>query len=210
MTDAERAERLLRAIGDIDDRYFLAAQEEAAEKTGNIRKFRRRRAVMRRSMAAAVCALVVLFGWQAVRTDSADDPSLQAENPIQEVSGMEEAKAIVGFDLQLPEAQDPYTKIVISVVDNSMLEVSFQTADGSEEGFCIRKAQGDSDISGDYNTYASTETVTVGGRTVTMKGDGTTVSAATWTDGAYTYAIDAQAHPMSADDMTALIAAIDP
>ena len=56
----------------------------------------------------------------------------------------------------------------------------------SGEQMVIRKASGageNADISGDYNVYNETSTVTVGEYTVTLKGNDQKVNLATWTGG---------------------------
>lgn len=60
----------------------------------------------------------------------------------------------------------------------------------SGEQMVIRKASGageNADISGDYNVYNETSTVTVGEYTVTLKGNDQKVNLATWTSGDYAY-----------------------
>ena len=60
----------------------------------------------------------------------------------------------------------------------------------SGEQMVIRKASGageNADISGDYNVYNVTSTVTVGEYTVTLKGNDQKVNLATWTSGDYAY-----------------------
>ena len=52
-----------------------------------------------------------------------------------------------------------------------------------EDTVTCRKAPGQADISGDYQTYAQTEILEIGGIPVTVRGDGGLISLATWTDG---------------------------
>ena len=71
----------------------------------------------------------------------------------------------------------------------------------------IRKALSGEDISGDYNVYAETGTLTVGQLEITVNGNDGLVHVATWTDGGYSYAVDASAG-LSEDALSALIAAV--
>ncbi len=50
--------------------------------------------------------------------------------------------------------------------------------------------------------------MTVDGRAVTMKGNDGTVSVAVWTADEYSYAVIAGEHPMTAEEMTEVIASI--
>ena len=53
----------------------------------------------------------------------------------------------------------------------------------------IRKAPGAGDISGDYSAYPHQETASVGGSSVTLKGDDTGYVLALWSDGGFSYSI---------------------
>lgn len=77
----------------------------------------------------------------------------------------------------------------------------------SGEQMMIRKASGageNTDISGDYNVYNETSTVTVGEYTVTLKGNDQKVNLATWTSGDYAYSIDCISG-ITTEEMTAFI-----
>jgi hypothetical protein len=86
-----------------------------------------------------------------------------------------------------------------------MIQAVYLNGDNS---LLIRKAAGADDISGDSTNYSEINTVAAGGLQVTMKGENGTVSVATWTDGGYTYAVDAQAIPMTGSAMSALIVGV--
>ncbi len=134
-------------------------------------------------------------------------------DPFTEVSSMKEAAAMTGFDLTLPEAPKDYPDQIIRVMNTSMIEVIFannanETEDKIDEGFRVRKEKTDEDISGDYNKYANVNTVHIGDVDVTEKGNGNTISVATWNADGYSYAVDAEYHPMTADDMAAVVQAV--
>lgn len=126
-------------------------------------------------------------------------------NPWQEAESMAAAADITGFDLKAPAAEAPYDHEIIEVMGTTMIEVSYTTEDGTDTGYSVRKAEGAEDISGDYNEYADVVTETVesdgaeGTVTVTLKGNAAEDLwyTATWTAGDYTYAIEAQNHPMN-------------
>ena len=131
-------------------------------------------------------------------------------DPFTEVSGMKEAAAMTGFSLTLPEAPEDYPDQIIRVMNTSMIEVIFannanETEDKIDEGFRVRKEKTDEDISGDYNEYETVTAVHIGDYDVTEKGNGDTISVATWKSDGYSYAIDAEYHPMTAEEMAAVV-----
>lgn len=242
MNQTERARKLLRAIGDADDRFLLEAMEETAVRRNRQKRPVGRGAVLRWAAAAAACLALAMAGSQFLplysgsssggeTTDMAATGDSAAEgSPYMEVADMEEAETITGFSLEAPELDTAETtesaedaeadasssdagsaalSRVISVLDGTMIEVSYQTSDGVEL-YAVRKAEGEDDISGDYEEYASVAAQTIGGRAVTLKGDGETVSVAVWQQEGYSYALCAENSPMTREEAAALIEAIDP
>ena len=108
------------------------------------------------------------------------DTSAQIPNPFVDCDTLAQAEDLAGFSLPLPA--DVKTD-GISVLSDNMIQVL------CEDGLSIRKALGDEDISGDYNSYPQVETVTVAGHAVTLKGTGDQVTVAVWTADGYTYAV---------------------
>ena len=97
--------------------------------------------------------------------------SAQIANPFTDTKTLEEAQEIAGFDLQVPDAAAPYTVVNYRAVEGEMLEIIFRDRKG-EEGYRIRKAAGEDDISGDYNEYAKEKTIRLSdGTKVTLRGD---------------------------------------
>lgn len=131
--------------------------------------------------------------------EASDNTQVAAANSDQGVSSLSEAASIAGFSLSVPEADASYPNQVVNVVNQSTIQVDYTTSDGSDTEYTVRKAKGSSDISGDYNSYANSEQRTVNGATVTLKGNGDTWSVATWSANGYTYAVNAENHPMSED-----------
>lgn len=198
----KQTERLLEILGEIDDRYI----EEAAEKPKNARSLVIWRRI--RMGAAGLCAALVLSAGLAVyyqlsdaydkcmvesstgisssETESSD---FQIPSPFQECDTMEQAAALTGFSMAVPETYGTYTHTVIQAVEQDMIEVIYQD-DNGEEGIRIRKANGTEEISGDYNEYDSDQMVELHEMQVRLRGNGGMVSVAEWTDGTYSYAID--------------------
>lgn len=156
---------------------------------------------------------VIMIG--ALTACSNTEPTKQTElpNPFTEVSTLSEATNITGFDLELPEAPVDYPDQIVRVMGQTMIEVLFvnkanETEAGQDEGYRIRKAAGSDDISGDYNEYAKTDMETINHIEVTLKGNDEGISVAIWSADGYTYAVDANDHPLSKEVMIAVIKAV--
>lgn len=129
----------------------------------------------------------------------------QIANPFVDCATMQEAAKLAGFEMTVPETVEGFSDPVIQAIADAMIQVSF--TDG-KDSLLLRKGAGTDDISGDYNAYEQTKTLTVGGQSVTVKGNGGTVSVAVWTNGGYTYAIDAEGAGISEALVQTLVASI--
>ena len=157
-------------------------------------------------VAALVLSLGACGNSQASETLS-ENPT-QIPNPWTDYAEPEEAWAAAGFELTTPDEIKNYPQKVFRALlseEGNLLEVIYENAQAEEVR--IRKAPGSDDISGDYNTYAEQETLTLDGKEVLLKGNDGKVYLATWTDADYTYAVSVSAGASSAD-FSALIAAI--
>ncbi len=131
-----------------------------------------------------------------------DGETVQIPNPWIDCTSLEEAGKLAGFSFTAPDALEGYPEKQIAVIENDIAEVTFNNEDGEE--VCFRKGLGTEDVSGDYNVYKTTETQTIGGKTVTCKGNDGLVSNATWSDGTYAYSILSTAG-MTAEQLTAWV-----
>lgn len=174
-------------------------------------------------MTLALCAAMALSlaacGSKAPAQDSTKDTqqteaedtviggeNAQIPNPWTEYASIEDAEAAVGFDVTLPELPDGYVLSYIqALTERGLLEIPYENESGDE--LSIRKAPGDGDISGDYNDYAQSDTITVSDREVTLKGNDDAVNLAIWAKDRYTYAVSASAG-LSAEGMSELAAQI--
>ena len=213
--------RLMRAIGDIDDRYI----DEAAP-VGNTRAIRSSEWV-RYAGAAAAAVLVIGAGLfvmtrstevgvnEPLQTTAApeqtsaitDMPLEMAGNPYAEYDTLEEAAAVVGFDISVPESFGIYTDRHIATIFDDMTEVTYYDEKGTE-GFSIRKTVGSDDPSGDCNIYDNTVTADIGGRNVIMSGNGGRISKAVWTDGKYAYSVSAIENGLSRSEIEEIISSV--
>lgn len=127
--------------------------------------------------------------------------TVQIPNPFTNHAALAEAVKTAGFDLAVPEKVNGSPRRNIQTMDGGMIQVFY----GDEENrICIRKAPGNEDISGDYNSYVQVTNVDINRTSVTMKGENNTIHLAVWTSGEYTYSISARAG-MSSSDMSALV-----
>lgn len=132
--------------------------------------------------------------------------AVQIPNPWVDCESLEEAGGIAGISIQIPEAVDGYGEPDFRAIDGELLEVLYPSRE-DDDRLCVRKAAGDEDISGDYNSYPQTTTVDVNGQTVTMRGRDDRIMVAIWTGDGYTYAVGTR-NGLGSEEMTALIQAV--
>ena len=162
---------------------------------------------MKRLFAVIMMLLTVLSLAACGGSTDSDEPDvIGMPNPFTDFDTLAEAEKQTGLDITLPDAIGSSDKRIYRAMNDEMLEVIY--VNGEDETGRIRKARGSEDISGDYNEYAETETVSVGGLDVLLKGDAGLVKLAVWTNDGYTYSVSAEAG-LTADEMTALVSAVN-
>ena len=203
------SKKLLYALTDAKDLYIQDAIEFAnnakTKRRGEIIPFHQ---AIRIAGTVAACFVLIFVGYNLININHNTEPEGDAVtdvNPYQVVAELTEAEAMTGFEMEIPDTEEPYSKIVITVIDGNMIEVAYNTADDTGMEYYIRKAEGVEDVSGDYNEYAQTEIEKVGDINVTLKGDDNSWSVATWSSYGYTYAIGCQNHPMAKEQILALV-----
>lgn len=159
---------------------------------------------MKKLIAIILCGLTV-YSLAACTSKNATGGNAEIPNPFVDCATLADAAKLTGFDITVPDSIDEYDTRAIQVMDNKMIQVIYAKGENS---LLIRKAAGSDDISGDYSQYTETNTAALGSIQVTMKGEDGMVSVAIWTDGGYTYAVNAQDIPMDVDAITALIGTI--
>lgn len=130
----------------------------------------------------AILTLALLFSCSS--TKKAEETTSAIANPFSEFSLLSEAENAASFDVTLPDLEG-YTLKVYRVIEGELLEVIYE----GEGEIRIRKAVGDSDVSGDYNTYSKQRMVARKGRTILLEGEDDKVYKATWSDSGYSYSI---------------------
>ena len=111
-------------------------------------------------------------------------------NPFIPCSTMDEAAGLAGFPMEVPEGtalleQYPVRNIT-SIKDTMIQVICFDTA--GNEGFRMRKAAGEEDISGVYGTYEE-KTLESGGRTLYLRLKEGLVRTICWTEDGFSYAV---------------------
>ena len=118
------------------------------------------------------------------------EKSTGVANPFVDCSSAYDAAQVAGFEVTFPESVPGYATRMYQAVEDQLVQC-FYGNEGDDARVLIRKGKGVENISGDYNEYAVTETVTIGDVTVEERGDGTLIHVATWSRDGYDYAIDA-------------------
>ncbi len=147
----------------------------------------------------AIAMIAVTFAGCAQRSSKISSEVAQA-NPWKEFDSLELAQEEVGFEITVPDLSAYGSEVYRVCVGLNELEIQY-----GEQAAYVRKAKDDGDISGDYEAYASEESVTVGENTVTFKGSAKdSVNLAVWTAGKYAYCIGVK-EGVSAEEMTKLV-----
>ncbi len=172
--------------GEMRRRVLENVRAAAPERNSKIVVFSARKKIM----AAAACLAIVIIGAALLPRfiGNSAGPSNQISNGIVECASAEALSSAVGFDA--PEADslpfEPENTQYFSYW-GSMAEVVYA---GAENSATLRKSVGSDDVSGDYNSYASTADIAVGNISAEIKGDlSDAYTLAVWTDGVYSYSL---------------------
>ena len=129
--------------------------------------------------------------------ESESEENTQIANPFVDCETLDDAAAIAGFTLELPEALDAQGERSIQAIESEMISVYYE-ADG-EYTAVARKGADETDVSGDYSTYENETTAEVDGVTVTLRGNGELYSLATWVRDGHAFSLSISA---GADEQT--------
>lgn len=140
---------------------------------------------MKKLIALALSAALALSLAACGKTGQSD---AQIPNPFVDCATLRDAGDMAGFSIDAPETISGYEQPIFRAVEKSMIEIIY-TAQEDDSELRIRKGTGVEDISGDYEKYGETETVTLNEREVTLKGNSGKVHTAVWTEGDYSYAV---------------------
>ena len=190
----EMRERVLAGVAE----HRQLKQKTTAGNVKNIRKW------VRWVPAVAAACFLLVIGIQIYHINqTTDEPIDVASEGVTEYASLAKLEEAVGFDMPELEAL-PFEKAE-TMYTNAFGIARIDYYGSSEEIITISKGKDDgTDISGDYNEYSSVSEETIGGVTVTLKGNDGEFNLAAWTDDGYAYAVSS--YPgMSSDKMTDLI-----
>ncbi len=111
-------------------------------------------------------------------------------NPFIPCASMEEAAGLAGFAMEVPAETaltEQYPVRDITAIKDTMIQVICYDASGNE-GFRMRKAAGEEDISGVYGTYEE-KTLESGDRTLQLRLKEGLVRTICWTEDGFSYAV---------------------
>ena len=203
----QEVKKLLYATSEIDDAYI----EAALSFTPRVKKPSTKLIfpAMKR-VALAMVAFLVMGVSLYYLSDFTEDapPMIEEATPYQEVGSLQAASSLAGFEMIVPKTKTSEYEVAYLVYHGdgiAMIEVNYKAENGTDRGYYVRKAKGNEDISGDYNTYASTDIEKRDGRVITLKGNDDKWSLATWSANGYSYAIGLQNQSMGKETILALV-----
>lgn len=186
--------RLMRAIGEIDDKYIEEAAPSEEKKTAI------RFAPWAKFVGIAACAAVAagagIFAVtqrgniviSSVQTEEGTSDYVQYVNPFAEFDSLSEAEDAVGFGIEIPESFGDHSEQRFSVITGTILEIQYYD-DSESRVMNIRKTKGSEDVSGDYTEYSNVSEIQTAAGAVTIKGGDDKYSLAVWTSGGYSYSV---------------------
>lgn len=153
---------------------------------------------MKKIIVYILCAVITL-SFTACSNNSPSKDSTQKQtigdnaqipNPFVDCKTIADANKIVGFTVVAPKnLPTGYSQDTIRAIKDDLVEIIYVKG---EKKISFRQGKDSKDISGDYNEYKESNTLTIGSLQVTIKGDNGEVNLAVWTDGDYAYAISSE------------------
>ena len=150
---------LLKAINDIDDKYV----EEAMPLSHKKRK-RRSSFFLELLPTFFILLLTVCLSLRLIEKDKDLNNNTMVVNPVDTYQTLDNAESAIGFDFDIDLSK--YHNLTYSVIDDEILEISYN--DNNDYLIC-RKSKGESDNSGDYNTYNIVASMLINGINVSME-----------------------------------------
>ena len=112
----------------------------------------------------------------------------QIATPFVDCETLDDAAKIAGFSLTAPASVPNWVnETQIRAVENDMIELIYTGIE--QQQLRVRKANGNDDISGLYDSFDEVTEMTVDDLVVEIKGNGGKIYVATWTADDFTYAI---------------------
>lgn len=114
-------------------------------------------------------------------------------NPFEKKASLDAANKAAGLTFSSPTKYTTYEAKEYRAIKNEMVEIIYKDSSNPDEDIRVRKAKGNLDISGDYNSYLTNKIVNDAGIQILLRGEDDRYHAATWTSGDYSFAIDSKA-----------------
>ena len=153
---------------------------------------------VRRLTALAACLVLLVAGGLSLRyfqPGETVDPVptggvVLGSSGIEETSDAAALGELVGFEVkELTDLPFRTEETTFTSYFGTLSQIKYV---GEGQSLTLRQSAGEGDNSGDYNVYAVTEVWEMGGRSVTLKGDGESWTLAVWSDGTYAYSAHAE------------------
>ena len=117
-----------------------------------------------------------------------EEPAAGMPNPVTDMATVQEAEEKAGFSFLAPADIEGYEGRKVQVIGDDLIQAVYGD---DENSICVRKSKQEGDISGDYNEYSEADVITIDGMDITVKGKDGKAYTAVWTDGTYSYSIQA-------------------
>ena len=127
------------------------------------------------------------------KTKEKEEPMTGMPNPFEKKAILDAANKAAGFNFASPVKYTTYEAKEYRVIKDEMVEIIYKDSSNPDEDIRVRKANGNFDISGDYNSYLTNKIVNDAGIQILLRGEDDRYHVATWTSGDYSYAIDSKA-----------------
>lgn len=167
----------------------------ADHKNANEGKSRKKKGVIIRwsgILAAAAACLILVVSLNVYNKNIVPDQQedLAGVEGVIEFSTKKELEDKVGFKIDEIDTL-PFDAVSTDYIYSfGIARIEYHGASDEEITFSVGKTDGE-DVSGDYNEYSNVSEEKIGESTVTIKGNDDTTSLATWTEGEYSYAVNA-------------------
>ena len=120
---------------------------------------------------------------------SPDGGGSMGGNPFEELSIADIEKRL-GYKIKTPSYMpDGYAADETALMFDTMVQITYTS---KEDTIYYRTEKCSEDISGDYNVYQDVKTEDIGGREVTVKGDGISANTAVWQEEEEAYSVYSQ------------------
>lgn len=127
-----------------------------------------------------------------------DGGMMTIANPLVSYDSIEEAAAVLGWEVKLPPLPEDFS---VTLISGELLQIDWNNGNSY---YRMAKSELGADISGDYNSYPAVATVENGYALRLCGDEQDAYRLLTWQDGGYSYAYCSDS-PMTADEAISLV-----